>query len=61
MSWEYVSKSPGGGICYYNEKRDICVMKYPSKFRVYSRAVRSSVKQPCGFDLRSKEYGRKSL
>ncbi len=49
--WEYVSKSPAGGICYYNSSRDICVMKYPGKFKVCSGRVLSRVKQPYGFEV----------
>ncbi len=49
--WEYVSKSHAGGVCYYNSARDISVMKYPRRFRVYNERVLSGVKQPYGFEI----------
>ncbi len=49
--WEYVSKSNAGGICYYNSARDISVMKYPRKFKVYSGRVLNGAKQPYGFEI----------
>lgn len=53
QSWTVITeRTPGGGICYYNKKPNLCAVVYPKKVKLFYNTDESSktLKHPREFD-----------